>query len=562
MLNHHFRSAYRSLLRHKSTFTINLLSLTVGLSCAIFIFLWVNDEWQVDKFHRHDAELFQVMKHAQYSEGVQTKFHTMGPLAETLKRELPEVQRAATVVYWFTEFDLAVNEKNTTAAGYYAGVDFLDMFSFNLEGGTAAEVFKDLNNVALSREAAIKLFGTAEAAMGQTVELNRNESFKVTGLFDVPERSTQQFDFVLSFEKFKQDPRFGARMENWNSHGPKTFVQLQPSANLTAVEAKMNEIIHTRADADHITFFFKPFSEQYLYAQYEAGKLVGGRIDYVQLFGVIGLFILAIACINFINLATARASLRAKEVSIKKMMGAKRSSLITQYLAEALVITSLALVIAVGIVYLFLPDFNTLTGKTIALSFSPTWMLAGLGLVGITGLLAGTYPAFYLSAIQPIKGIKGFMQRSWQELMIRKGLVVFQFSIAIGLIISVLVISQQMDYLQNKSLGYDRSHLVSFLMNIRDHEKLNAFVKEARKLPGVENISSGNSPINHCNRTTNISWDGKDPASDISFYFFNAAEGLTETLGFEFLQGRSFSPEFGNETEKVILNETAVATIG
>lgn len=562
MINHYFRSAYRSFLRHKSTFIINFLSLTIGLACTIFIFLWVNDELQVDKFHANDSQLFQVMKHSQYAEGMTTKFHTMGPLAATIKADLPEVEKAATVVYWFEEFNLSVDEKNVTAAAYYAGKDFLDMFSFDLQGGTSQEVFKDLNNVALSRDLAAKLFGNVDNAIGQTVEFNRTETLKVTGLFTVPPVSTQQFDFVLSFEKFKQDPRFGPRMESWNSHGPKTFVQLQKNANIQQVATKINQIIDERADADHITFFLKPFSEYYLYAQYEEGQLTGGRIRYVQLFGMIGLFILAIACINFINLATARASLRAKEVSIKKMMGARRSSLIAQYLAEAALITTFALVTALAIVQFFITNFNTLTGKSIGLSFSPMWILSGVGLIAITSLLAGTYPAFYLSAIQPLKGIKGFLTTSWQELFIRKGLVVFQFCVSILLIISVLIISQQMDYLQNKNLGYDRSHLVSFLMNIPDRSKINAFVKEARQLPGVENISSGNSPVNHRNSSTNVHWEGKNPEDQISFFMFNTAEGMIETVGLQFKEGRSFSKDFGNEVDKVILNEKAVATMG
>lgn len=562
MLKHLFLSSLRSFINHKSTFAINLLSLTIGLVCTIFIFMWINDELQVDKFHKKDAQLFQVMKHSKYSEGISTKVHTPGPLAEAMKNTIPEVEEAATIVYWFDNLDLAVGETSLTQRGYYAGKDFFQLFSFDLAGANEADVLSAPNNIAISRETAIKLFGSESQALGKMLELNREESFKVAGLFTVPKHSTQQFDFVVSFEKFKQDPRFTERMASWESHGPKTIISLQKNTNITAVEQKINTLVNENAEADHITFFLKPFSENYLYGRYEEGKLTGGRIDYVYLFGIIGLFILGIACINFINLTTARASLRAKEIGIKKTMGASRSSLVIQYLFESSFIAFLGLCIAIGIVFIFLPDFNSLTNKSIQLSFSLQLILASLSLVLITSLLAGIYPAFYLSAIQPISAMKGFLPSSWQELFIRKGLVVFQFSISVILILTVLIISQQMSFMQNKNLGYDRSQLVEFLLNIPERDKIDAFVTEARKLPSISNIASGNSPINHRNRTTNVMWEGKNPEDQISFYHFVAGEGLIETLGLEFVAGRSFSAEFGNETHKVIFNENAIATMG
>lgn len=557
MLKHYLLIIYRNFLRSKSYFLINLIGLSTGLACTLLIYLWVRDEFGMNKFHQKDARLFEVMEHQQYASEIMTTTSTPGILAETLTQEFPEVEFAATTT-WVNKYTLSVKEHNVKADGYHVGKDFFNIFSYKLAQGEPSDVLRDKLAIVISVDLAKKLFGTTENVVGKMVDLQHEKAYQVSGLFEgTPPNSSVQFDFVISFEQFKDENEW---VLHWGNNGPSTFVTLKPGTDPLAFEAKIKDYIKGKEEQSNVTLFLQPYSERYLYGNFENGKPAGGRIEYVRLFSIIAVFILIIACINFMNLSTARASRKAKEVGIKKSIGAQRGALISQYLSESMVTSMLAFTVAVVVVWLFLPQFNLITGKKIVLSYTDTELFAWfIGITLLTGLIAGSYPALYLSGFKPAAVLKGEMKGSLGELWARKGLVVFQFFLSVVLIVSVLVIYKQIQFVQTANLGYNKDHLIQFPMEGRVKTNLRTFLSEVKRIPGVVNASStSHGLLGRNNNTSGLAWEGKNPADRILFENVTVNHGLPETLGLELVEGRFFSEEHGNDTAKIIFNETAI----
>lgn len=555
---HTLKHTLRNFRRHKSSFFINLIGLSTGLACTLLIVLWVNDELQMDKFHALEDRLYNVQEHQQYAESVMTTHSTPGMLAETLKEEVPEIEYAATIT-WNNTYTLTTGETNIQARGYHAGSDFFKMFSFDLLQGQPETVLRDLNAIVLSKSTAENLFGSAADAVGKSLEINHEEVYQVSGIFaDTPNNSSYNFDLILNYEKYKNEED-NSWLRSWGNNGPSTKIVLTEGADADAVEAKIASFVGDRNEQSNVTLFLKPFSESYLYGRYESGKLVGGRIDYVNLFSIIAAFILIIACINFMNLSTARASLRAKEVGVKKAVGAGKGSLIRQYLTESTLISFAAFLLAIIMVFAVLPQFNLITDKEIKLSISPALGLGFVGIMLLTGLLAGSYPALYLSSFKPVAVLKGEIKTSLGELWARRGLVVFQFTLSVILIVAVSVVYQQIKYVQTKNLGYDKDNLIYFGINGRVEENTEAFLAEASTLPGIVKISTiGHDLIGRQNNTSGLDWPGKDPETRILFENVRVNYDLLETIDVELKEGRSFSRQFGADTSKIIFNEAAI----
>lgn len=560
MLQHNLILIYRNFLRAKGFFLINLIGLSTGLACTLLIYLWVSDELSVDKFHANDERLYQVMEHQQYADDIMTTASTPGILAETLKEEIPEIEYAATTA-WISPYTLSIKDHNVKADGYHVGQDYFNLFSYPLIEGKADQVLKDKFSMVISRELAKKLFNTDENVIGKTVELQHSKSFQVTGIFEPMKASSYQFDFVLSFEEFKDDNKW---VMEWGNNGPATFVSLRTGSNPDDVSKKIKDFIKERNEEANATLFLQSYSSRYLHGQYENGVLTGGRIEYVKLFSIIAIFILLIACINFMNLSTARATRKAKEVGIKKSIGAQRKSLIIQYLSESTVTTLLSLVVALAVVWLFLPSFNLITDKQINLTLSDPLFIASLaGIMLFTGLLAGSYPAVFLSGFKPAAVLKGVVKGSWGELWARKGLVVFQFFLSVILIVSVLVIYKQIDFVQTRNLGYKKDNLIRLPIEGKVEKNLETFLNEVRSIPGVISASSlGHTLLGRNNNTSGLDWEGKNPEDEILFENVRVNHDLIETLGVEFVDGRSFSREFGTDTSKIIFNEAAIRVMG
>ncbi|MBC7872961.1 MAG: ABC transporter permease, partial [Ferruginibacter sp.] len=431
-------------------------------------------------------------------------------------------------------------------------------FSFPLLQGDAAQVLQDKLGVVISRGLAKKLFGTEENALGKIVEVQHDKTFQVTGVFEgTPPTSSVQLDFVLSFEEFKDNNKW---VMEWGNNGPATYITLHEGTDPKAFEAKIKDYIKGKDKESNVTLFLQPYSEGYLYGTFENGQPAGGRIEYVRLFSIIAIFILVIACINFMNLSTARASRKAKEVGIKKSIGAQRGSLIFQYISESMVTALVSFMVAWTVVWLFLPQFNLITGKKIELTFNdPKLFLWFAAITILTGLIAGSYPALYLSGFKPAAVLKGEMKGSLGELWARKGLVVFQFFLSVILIVSVLVIYKQIQFVQTKNLGYKKEHLIQFAVEGKVWSSRQTFLEEIKKIPGVLDASSiGHSLLGRNNNTSGLKWEGKNPEDKILFENVGTNYGLLETLGVELAEGRFYNEAYAADTTKIIFNEAAI----
>ena len=560
MLKHYLILVYRNFRRSKSYFLINLIGLSTGLVCTMLIYLWVRDEFSMNMFHEKKDRLYQVMEHQKYADEIMTTGSTPGILAETLKEEYPEVEHAATTT-WVEKYTVSVGDHSIKADGYYVGKDFFEIFSFKLIEGSASQVLKDKLGMVISTDLAKSLFGTEKDVVGRMVDFQHEKSFQITGVFKgTPSNSQIQFDFVMSFEQYKDENEW---VKSWGNNGPPTYITLKPGTDPKAFEEKIADLVKKKEEQSNVTLFLKPFVESYLYGSYENGKNTGGRIEYVRLFSIIAVFILIIACINFMNLSTARASRKAKEVGIKKSVGAQRGSLIFQYISESMIITIFAVFIAWAFVWILLPQFNVITGKKISLTFNDPELLLWLtGITIVTGLVAGSYPALYLSGFKPAAVLKGEMKGSLGELWARKGLVVFQFFLSVVLIVSVLVIYKQIQFVQTKNLGYNKDHLIQLPVEGKVLTNLETFLAEVKKIPGVVDASSsGHSFLGRNNNTSGLEWRGKNPDDMILFENVRVNYGMLETLGVDLADGRFFSEEYGSDSTKIIFNETAIRTM-
>lgn len=560
MLRHNLLLAIRSFKRFKSSFFINLVGLTAGLTCTLLIYLWVMDELKMDQFHVKNERLFRVMEHQQYADNIMTTWSTPGILAETLKEEIPEIEHAATLT-WVGSHTLSIDQKNIKSKGFHVGEDFFELFSFELMAGNASQVLADKKNIVISKSLAEQLFETSDDVVGKVIEYEHSEEFIVSGVFEgTPKNSSYQFDFVLSFEQYKEGNDW---VLSWGSNGPGTIVTLVEGADPSEVSDKIADFVKGKNEESNVTLFLRHYSDLYLNGRYENGSEAGGRIEYVQLFSLIAIFILVIACINFMNLSTARASRRTKEVGIKKALGAKQWGLIAQYLSESLFITFFSMMLSLFFIWLFLPQFNEITDKEITLSIDGLMLASLFAVLVFTGLLAGSYPALYLSGFNTVKILKGSLKGSIGELWARRGLVVFQFTLSVILIVSVIVIYQQIQFVQGKSLGYKNDNIIYFSIEGSVEENLETFINELKGIPGVVDASSvGHNLIGRQNNTSGLEWPGKNEEDDILFENIRVNYDFIETMGMEMLDGRSFSKDYSTDTSTIILNEKAVEVMG
>lgn len=564
MLKHNILLFFRNIKRQKSSFLINVIGLSSGLACALLIALWVNDELGVDKFYKDHDRIYQVIEHLNFNTGTQTIIETSGPMAELLAEKMPEVEYATSTIQpdWFGMHVLSVGENSLKAVGQLVSEDYFNIFSFNILQGNKGNILSDPNSIVLSQKLAMNLFGAAENSIGKVVEFEHSRQFQVSGIFEnVPHNATAQFDFILSSEASKEAAPWNS-LHTWNGSGPQVYVKLKKGTDIEQLNAKVGAIRKNRDENTVRTATLIPYSEHYLHGTYENGKQVGGRIEYVKLFTLIAILILIIACINFMNLSTARASKRLKEIGVKKAVGAKRKTFVFQFLSESVLMSFMALIIAIVIVALFLPHFNTIIGKQLTLSFDPTLLTITLGITLLTGIIAGSYPALYLSGFNAITVLRGQLNQSLGELWTRKGLVVVQFALSIVLIVSVLVVYKQIEFVQNKNLGYEKENIVRFNVEGKIREGLETFTSELKKLPNIKNASSNTHSMVGHNWSTTLDWEGKNPENDVTFQIVGVDYDFIETMGMEMKMGHSFSREFGTDSTGVIFNEAAIKAMG
>ena len=570
MFKHQLLIAFRNMKKFKTSFLINFIGLSTGLACSFFIFLWINDELHFDKFHEHDAQLYQVMELS--TENGEKKIHdgTQGLLADAMARDLPEVAHAASVMSLYDEgmkIDVGLAEKTIKAYASFASKDFFEMFTFPLIEGVKAQLFNDRNNVVISEQLATSLYGSAAMAIGKRLDyevFGNKKQAAVSGVYkSIPANSSMKFDLVLTHDVLIND--IWTNGQKWWNTGPSTYVQLKKGTDVSKFSARIEKFLLRYHPDNMYSLFVRPYSSGYLHGNYENGMQVGGRIQYVNLFFVIAIIILIVACINFMNLSTARASRRLKEVGIKKAVGSSRGALVMQFLCEAMFMVLFSMVAACLIVTILLPSFNELTGKDIRVSLDPQMLGLLLGISIVTGFISGSYPAFYLSSFNPVTVLKGRPKNSLSELLARKGLVVFQFTVSLLLIISVIVVYQQMIYIQSKNLGYDRNSMISFERSGGIHKNTDVFLNELKQTQGIMNASTLEQRLAQAGNgssTYGISWPGKDEKMEVDIAVRAVDYDLIETLGIKVKEGRSFSKQFGSDSSSLIFNEAAIRVMG
>ena len=570
MISNFFKIAWRNLLKERQFALLNLIGLSAGLASAFFIWLWVNDELKVDKYNEKDKQLYQVMSNLESNGGIITIEGTPGILATTLKAALPEIESAVSVLpaSWFPfKGIVTAGERKMKAGGQYIGKDYFNVFTCPFIEGDKSKVLTDKNSVAISDVLAKKLFHTTDGIVGKKIDWSQQEftgSYVITGVFKKnPVSATNQFDVLLNYDLVLEKR---PNLLQWGNSDPSTFLIVKKGTDINLFNNKIRNFVKDRNKKEGADLFVAKFSDKYLHGNYENGQPSGGRIVYVKLFLVIAVFIVIIACINFMNLATARAARRAREVGIQKVVGARRGAIIAQYLCESVLMVLIAVMLSLVIVALLLPFFNQLTGKNIHLEANASLVSMALIVTVVTGLLAGSYPAFYLSAFKPVMVLKGTLKTSLAELMARKGLVVFQFVISVVFIASVFVIYRQINFIQSKNLGYSRDHVIHFEIPLEmDSAQVSsaiAFLDEVRNIPGVTAASSyyHNLTGDH-GSISDFDWPGKDPNVTIDFSNLEVGYGFVKTTGIKIKEGRDFTPG-KNAANEIIFNETAIKAMG
>ncbi|WP_375448378.1 ABC transporter permease [uncultured Fibrella sp.] len=562
MLRNYILIALRSLKNNKVFTLINLLGLAVGMSASILLLLWVQDELSVDNFHTNSQQLYRVV--AQWKMSNETKHYpsTPAPLATTLQRDIPGIDKVsrfssigrALLAYQTNVFD----EKK----GALVDPSFLQMFTFPLLKGNMHTALTNPHSILLSESLAAKYFGT-EDPVGKIIRINNKHDLTVTGILqNVPANSHLSFDFLMPFVYLKER---GTDLENnWDDYNYITYAQLSPGASVAAVNRQVGTVLKRRDPQNDGLLYLQALPAIYLDKTVEGNGEAHGNLQYVYVFSAIGLFILLLACINYTNLSTARSAKRAKEVGLRKVAGAYRGQLIGQFLSESFLMVSMALLIALALVWLLLPIYNNLTGKQLTVNLLTGQTLLTLMLVALTtGLVAGSYPALMLSGLQPVKVLKGVFKAGKAGITLRKGLVVVQFTLSILMIASTLIVSRQLHYIRSKSVGYDKENVLSFSLRGNLDAQYEAFRDELARQPSVGNVTSASSDLNDVNSSSSGGeWEGKAPNVNIILNQLSVDRNFTQTFGIPMLVGRGFSSAMKTDSNAFILNEEAVRQMG
>jgi ABC-type antimicrobial peptide transport system permease subunit len=580
MIKSYIKIAWRNLIKDKQFTILNLLGLSTGLACTLLIFLWINDELYVDKFNEKDSRLYQILKTAPNSDGTVSTFDgAQGLLAEELAKAYPEIEYAVPVRKERQLGILSVDDKNIKASWQFAGKDLFNIFSYRLIEGNKNNPISDKYGVLISDKLAKKLFNTTSNLIGKTITWSPGGqfigSYTISGVFEAPpSNATDQFDLVFNYSLYaEKEMGTMGDIENWGSNSVRTYLLLKKGTDIEKFSAKIKDFTKTKIKSIPNSegllkwegdLLLQQYSDRYLYNRYDNGKITGGRIEYVNLFSIIAIFILVIACINFMNLSTAKAAGRMKEVGIRKVVGASRKLLVMQYIGESVLMSFIAIIIAIILVSLFLPSFKIITGKDISLDFNPGFILTLTGIALISGVIAGSYPALYLSGFKPVAVLKGKLKTSAGESFIRKGLVIFQFTISVILIVSVLVVYRQMKLVQTTNLGYSKDNVIKFTAEGKLHNNEETFINEVKKIPGVMNASgmNGNFVGQAGHGGGGIDWEGKDRNLGIEYYGVSGDYNFMEILGLKMAEGRTFSAQFGSDSNSVIFNQAAIAAMG
>jgi putative ABC transport system permease protein len=561
MIKNYFKTAWRNLVKNKVYSTLNILGLAVGMAVTLLIGLWAYHESTYDQFLPDHERLYQVKRNFNSNEEILT-FNTISlKLANVLRSEVPEIEYVIESD-WMGAHGLMVGDKKFFKRGAQINGDFLQSFKYPLLAGHAATVLKDPYSIVLTQSTAKALFGN-DNPIGKTVRFDNHHDLKVTGILkDLPSNSTLAFDYLVPFSYFEQNTDWVQRARTggfgWNSF--QLFVKLKPGASYAKVAAKVRDIEKTEKkneNAMRSDVILHPIKDWHLY-EFKNGQATSGFIEYVRMFSIIGMLVLLIACINFINLTTARSEKRAREVGVRKVVGSLRKDLMIQFLAESFLLTFIAFVLSVMLVQLSLPGFNTLTGKSIHIPYDNSlfWLMM-MSCVLVTALIAGSRPAFYLSSFKPIKVLKGIQQPGRAATLPRKVLVVLQFSCSVALIISTVIIYRQIQHAKDRPSGFDMNRLMLTYSSDDLQRNYTALKNELLQTGIVETVSFASSPATDIYWHSNIDkWPGKRDGEIIEMGVIATGADYFKTMGMSLLAGREFRNV--SDTVHVIFNEEAI----
>lgn len=565
MYKNYFKIALRNLLKNRGYSFINIGGLAVGLASAMLIFLWIADEYSYDKFQTNYHNTYQLYQSQEWNMGhIGTAEAMPYPMLETLPAKASQIKTIC-MTNWGEGNMLQVGETRINKMQLSVSQDFLKMFTFPLIKGDANHALDELTSIVITESTAKALFGEADP-LGQFIRIDNDREQKVTGVVrDVPRQSKFRFDFLLPFSYYEAtQPWIRNSKGNWDNNSFQMYVQLQDGATEAETNAAIQNIIkENNPNAPTAKLFLHPMSKWRLQANFEEGKNTGGLIDYVRLFTAIAVFVLVIACINFMNLATARSGSRAKEVGIRKSIGSRRKELILQFLGESVMVTTFAFALAVALVELLLPSYNLLVDKNISVDYTNglIWLVA-ISLILVIGLFTGSYPAFYLSGFQPVKVLKGKIDAAKGGSTPRKVLVVLQFATSIALIIGTIVIYQQIEHVKNRDMGYDKENLIQIWTNNELETNFQTIRNELVSTGAVKSICKSNSPVTAIFSNNEVKWQGMPSGSRVAFSTIATEYDYTETMGVKMIMGRDFSRDFPSDSSGVIINEAAMKMLG
>ena len=563
MFKNYMTVAIRNITRHKGYSLINVFGLAIGMAVCILILLWVQDELSFDRYHKNSAELYRVVEYQYYSGSDPFPVAvTPGPLAATLKSDYPEIVNSCRVQRT-PRLLMEYGEKRFYESGtILADQEILEMFDFNFLKGNPNAALTDLLKIVLTRSMAEKYFGD-EDPIGKTITLEESADFTVSGVIeDAPHNSHIQYSCIVPFEFIR---KFGVDPDIWGNNSFQTYVQLNPEADVKLLGTKIEDEIKRHNEGSVTKLALQSLADIHLNSDFVADYEGHGNIIYVNIFSIIALFVLLVACINFMNLATARSVNRSRETGIRKVLGAYRNQLVRQHFTESFALVIFSLLVALLLVLILIPTFNNLTGKILSLGTLNTRIVLGIiGIAIITGLISGSYPALYLSSFQPVKVLRGTLLSGKRAAGFRRLLVVIQFALSVGLIISTLTVSRQLSYIQNKNLGFNRNQVVYFRLPMNLNLKYYSVKNELAACKGVNSVSCCSELPTHIRSSSSgFEWEGKDPNETVLFHTLFSDFNLDKVLELNVTEGRYYSSDFATDSSKgLVINERAAEILG
>jgi len=539
MFKNFFKTTIRSLWKNKGYSFLNIFGLAIGIACAGLIFLWVEDELSFDQFNAKKDQLYFIRENQKYDTYTATFGSTPAPMAPLIKAEIPGIANTCRINGLDTKL-ITIGNNSMYAAGSYVDASLFSMFTFPFVQGNAKTAFTQLHSMVITQSTAKKFFGNDKDVLGKTVRVDNKQDYVITGVIkDIPKNSTVQFEWAAPFQIWYDENKSWA--QSWGNNDLATYVELKPNVSAASVNKILYDFIQKREPKSIARPFLWSAHDWHLRDEFDNGvQTGGGRITYVHLFSVIAWIILLIACINFMNLATSRSEKRAREVGVRKVLGSGKRMLIFQFMGEALFMALLSAALAVIIMMLLLPAFNLLVQKNLVLGLNkPLHIAALLAITLICGLFAGSYPSLYLSSFNPVFVLKGIKMKGSSAAMIRKGLVILQFSISIILIISTIIIYQQIQHVKSRSLGFNKNNLLQVDMNSEMTKNYEAVHQDLLGTGLIENVAISNyNNLYNGNNTGSLVWEGKKSNNQVLISMRYVSPGYIKTSGIKILQGR------------------------